>query len=80
MKFGPRKLSFKKRISARTSIKRQMVHRGGLKMLGDMDGLEILRNMYITRFIIEPPLIFLNYSRNCLNSKSPKGGNHIEFH
>lgn len=32
MKFGPRKLSLKKRISARTSIKRQLVHRLGLKM------------------------------------------------
>ena len=32
MKFGIRKPSLKKRISARTSIKRQIVHRGGLKM------------------------------------------------
>lgn len=32
MKFGMRKPSLKKRISARTSIKRQVVHRGGLKM------------------------------------------------
>ena len=32
MKFGPRKPSLKKRISARTSIKRQIVHRGGFKM------------------------------------------------
>ncbi|MEJ6951380.1 hypothetical protein [Natronospora cellulosivora (SeqCode)] len=32
MKFGIRKPSLKKRISARTSIKRQMVHRGKLKM------------------------------------------------
>ena len=32
MKFGIRKPSFKKRISARTSIKRQIVHRAGLKM------------------------------------------------
>lgn len=32
MKFGPRKPSLKKRISARTSIKRQVVHRAGLKM------------------------------------------------
>ncbi|MDD3475203.1 MAG: hypothetical protein PHP08_04925 [Candidatus Dojkabacteria bacterium] len=32
MKFGMRKPSLKKRISARTSIKRQTVHRAGLKM------------------------------------------------
>lgn len=32
MKFGMRKPSLKKRIAARTSLKRQMVHRGGLKM------------------------------------------------
>ncbi len=32
MKFGFRKPSVKKRISARTSLKRQMVHRGGFKM------------------------------------------------
>lgn len=32
MKFGMRKPSLKKRISARASIKRQIVHRVGLKM------------------------------------------------
>ncbi|WP_040205928.1 hypothetical protein [Neobacillus jeddahensis] len=32
MKFGMRKPSLKRRISARTSIKRQIVHRAGLKM------------------------------------------------
>ena len=32
MKFGIRIPSLKKRISARTSIKRQIVHRAGLKM------------------------------------------------
>ena len=32
MKFGPRKPSLNKRIAARTSIKRQIVHRGGFKM------------------------------------------------
>ncbi len=32
MKFGPRKPSLKGRISARTSIKRQIVHRAGIKM------------------------------------------------
>lgn len=32
MKFGIRKPSIKKRISARTSIKRQIVHRAGIKM------------------------------------------------
>lgn len=32
MKFGMRIPSLKKRISARTSIKRQIVHRAGLKM------------------------------------------------
>ncbi|WP_335871050.1 hypothetical protein [Bacillus sp. 2205SS5-2] len=32
MKFGIRKPSLKKRISARTIIKRQVVHRAGLKM------------------------------------------------
>jgi hypothetical protein len=32
MKFGIRKPSLKRRISARTSIKRQIVHRAGLKM------------------------------------------------
>lgn len=32
MKFGMRKPSIKKRISARTSLKRQVVHRAGLKM------------------------------------------------
>lgn len=32
MKLGFRKLSLKKRISARTSIKRQIVHRAGIKM------------------------------------------------
>ena len=32
MKFGFRAPSLKKRISARTSIKRQVVHRTGLKM------------------------------------------------
>lgn len=32
VKFGLRKPSLKKRIAARTSIKRQIVHRGGFKM------------------------------------------------
>jgi hypothetical protein len=32
MKFGFRKPSLRKRISARTSIKRQVVHRTGIKM------------------------------------------------
>lgn len=32
MKFGFRTPSLKKRITAKTSIKRQIVHRGGLKM------------------------------------------------
>ncbi|MGI5998994.1 MAG: hypothetical protein ACOX89_10085 [Lutispora sp.] len=32
MKFGMRKPSLKRRIAARTSIKRQVVHRAGLKM------------------------------------------------
>lgn len=32
MKFGMRKPSLKKRISARTSIKRQVIHRARLKM------------------------------------------------
>ncbi|MCM3716179.1 hypothetical protein M3212_13450 [Alkalihalobacillus oceani] len=32
MKFGMRKPSLKKRIAARTSIKRQVVQRAGLKM------------------------------------------------
>lgn len=32
MKFGMRKPSLKKRISAKTSIKRQIVHRAGMKM------------------------------------------------
>lgn len=32
MKFGLRKPSLKKRISARTSLKRQLVNRMGLKM------------------------------------------------
>lgn len=32
MKFGIRTPNLKKRISARTSLKRQVVHRAGLKM------------------------------------------------
>lgn len=32
MKFGMRKPSLKKRISARTSLKRQIIHRAGWKM------------------------------------------------
>ncbi|OAJ72275.1 hypothetical protein AYJ08_18725 [Brevibacillus sp. SKDU10] len=32
MKFGMRKPSLKKRVAARTSLKRQLVHRAGLKM------------------------------------------------
>lgn len=32
MKFGIRTPSIKKRISARTSVKRQIVHRAGIKM------------------------------------------------
>ncbi|MDT2279830.1 hypothetical protein P7H18_11135 [Paenibacillus larvae] len=32
MKFGVRKPSIKKSIAARTSIKRQIVHRAGIKM------------------------------------------------
>jgi len=39
MKFGFRKPSFKKRIAARTSIKRQVVHRAGLKMPRDLGWL-----------------------------------------
>ena len=60
MKFGPRKPSLKKRISARTSIKRQIVHGEDLRCPEDMDGLEILRNMYITRSTIELHLMYLN--------------------
>jgi hypothetical protein len=41
MKFGFRKPSFKKRIAARTSVKRQVVQRAGLKM---PRGLGWLRN------------------------------------
>lgn len=32
MKIGMRKLSIKGRIKARTSVKRQVIHRAGLKM------------------------------------------------
>lgn len=32
MKFGVRKPSIKKSIAARTSVKRQIVHKGGFKM------------------------------------------------
>lgn len=32
MKFGMRKPSIKNRVKARTSVKRQVVHRAGLKM------------------------------------------------
>lgn len=32
MKFGIRKPSLKRRISAKTSIKRQIIHRTGIKM------------------------------------------------
>lgn len=32
MKFGMRKPNLKKRISAKTSLKRQVIHRTGLKM------------------------------------------------
>lgn len=32
MKFGLRKPSLKKRVRARTSVKRQIVHRAGVKM------------------------------------------------
>ncbi|MGO1469791.1 MAG: hypothetical protein ACTHW2_07195 [Tissierella sp.] len=32
MKFGIRKPSLKKKISAKTSIKRQIIHRSGIKM------------------------------------------------
>lgn len=32
MKIGMRKPSLKKRVAARTSLKRQLVHRGGFKM------------------------------------------------
>ncbi|MBH0333665.1 hypothetical protein ABH14_28710 [Brevibacillus brevis] len=32
MKFGIRKPSLKKRLAAKTSLKRQIVHRAGLKM------------------------------------------------
>ncbi|MET3943181.1 hypothetical protein ABIC22_005993 [Paenibacillus sp. PvP094] len=32
MKFGFRKPSLRKRVSARTSIKRQIIHRAGVKM------------------------------------------------
>lgn len=32
MKFGIRTPSIKKRVSARTSVKRQVVHRAGIKM------------------------------------------------
>ncbi|NKQ22658.1 hypothetical protein [Brevibacillus laterosporus] len=35
MKFGMRKPSLKKRVAARTSLKRQLVHRAGLKMPRD---------------------------------------------
>ena len=41
MKFGFRIPSLKRRLSARTSIKRQIVHRAGIKM---PKGLGILRN------------------------------------
>jgi len=32
VKFGPRKPSLTKRFAARTSLKRQIVHRAGMKM------------------------------------------------
>ena len=32
MKIGMRKPNLKKRVAARTSLKRQLVHRGGFKM------------------------------------------------
>jgi hypothetical protein len=41
MKFGLRMPSLKRRISSRTSIKRQVVHRTGLKM---PKGMGIVRN------------------------------------
>lgn len=54
MKFGMRKPGLKRRISARTSIKRQIVHRAGLKSRGDMLGSEIPRSMPITKSTTEP--------------------------
>jgi hypothetical protein len=41
MKFGIRKPSMKKRIAARTSIRRQITHRAGIKM---PKGLGVVRN------------------------------------
>lgn len=41
MKFGFRTPSLKRRISARTSIKRQFIHRAGIKM---PKGFGVLRN------------------------------------
>jgi len=41
MKFGFRTPSLKRRISARTSIKRQVIHRAGIKM---PKGFGVLRN------------------------------------
>lgn len=38
MKLGMRKPSLKKRIVARTSLKRLIVHRAEIKCQGDMDG------------------------------------------
>ena len=67
MKFGPRKPSLNKRVAARASIKRQVSIGVDLRCLGDMAGLEILRNMPTTKFIIEQPLMFLNCLRNYLN-------------
>lgn len=60
MKFGIRKPSVKKRIGARTSIKRQIVHRGGFKMPRGYGWIRDLKNMPIIKFIIELPLIYLN--------------------
>lgn len=69
MKLGFRKPSIKKRISARTSIKRQVIHKQVLRCLGEKAGLEILGNICITKFTIKPALIYSRSLKNCLGEK-----------
>lgn len=64
MKFGLRKPSWKKMLKARTTskwkrqIKKAIIPGYGKKVWGC---LEILKNRYITKYIVKLHLIFLNF-------------------
>ncbi|MEL7598301.1 MAG: hypothetical protein AAGU01_08885 [Clostridiaceae bacterium] len=69
MKFGIRKPSLKKGISARTSIKRQVVHRAGLKMPRGYGVLRSPKKYVYNKIYNKTSFDIFKFIKNYLNNR-----------